>query len=190
MRDGHEPPHKIRKSAEIALLILRVKGWLHNGILNHEVSQMAVVSAFVIICQQVLIEKDNVPSVIRMVDLFSAPPDMPRLPDGSLVPVSMQLYINIRLTPDDDAVHNVSFTLTRPDGSVTQRELLSASAPIPPGGTTQGDRGLNIAGPLGVLPTHFGRHQIGVFVDGERVAIASFFIQQSPSESSQGVALS
>lgn len=139
---------------------------------------MSLVSAFAVVAQQILIERDNVPSIIRMIDLFTATPDIPRLPDGSLPPIQMQLFIYLRFTPDDEEVHHVGFVLQRPDGSETTQPIFAAPASrnvIP-----EGDRGINGVVPLGVNPTQFGKHQIFVLVDEVRVARAAFFILQSP----------
>jgi hypothetical protein len=144
---------------------------------------MSLISAHVIIAQHVLIERDNVPSIIRMIDLFSITPDIPRLPDGTLPLIQMQLFINVRFSGDDDDEHDVGFTLRRPDGSETHRDvtkMAAAKSPYP-----EGDRGLNMAVPLGVNPTHFGKHEVFVTVDGEKVSGTPFLILQMASTSAE-----
>jgi hypothetical protein len=78
---------------------------------------MALVSAFAAVCEKILIERDNVTSLIRMADMFTVMPNVPRLPDGSLPAVPMQLYITLRFTHDDADEHEVSFKLVRPNGN-------------------------------------------------------------------------
>lgn len=141
---------------------------------------MALTSAQVTICQHVLIERDNVPTLVRVVDMFMAPPATAPVPGGASPVMAMTLYITTRFTRDDDGLHSVGFTLTRPDGSVKKTEI--ATQRPNRGALQDADSSINIVAQVGVEPTHFGKHYFTVLVDEKEVAMATFFIVQLPAE--------
>jgi hypothetical protein len=135
---------------------------------------MALVSAFAAVCEKILIERDNVISLIRMADMFTVMPNLPRLPDGSLPALPMQLYIALRFTHDDAGEHEVSFKLIRPNGNEKVHAITKTAAALSV--IPESDRGMNVGIPLGVIPEQMGRHEIVVLVDENPVARTAFFI--------------
>ncbi len=144
---------------------------------------MALVSAFAAVCEKILIERDNVTSLIRMADMFTVMPNVPRLPDGSLPAVPMQLYITLRFTHDDADEHELSFKLVRPNGNEKVQAITKTAASLSV--IPDSDRGMNAGIPLGVIPEQMGRHEIVVLVDGNPVARTAFFIVLLPEIASE-----
>lgn len=72
------------------------------------------------ICEKVLREQDNVPSIIRIVEVFTfdAPP---KLPPGISAAVALPLTIFVALVAGDVVgEHTLSINLTRPNGTSTR----------------------------------------------------------------------
>jgi hypothetical protein len=143
---------------------------------------MAFVSAFAVVCERIMVERDNVPSLIRMVDLFRIPSNAPRLGSGGLLPIPMSIYMMIRISPDDDAAHSASFTVIRPDGSQKPPLELFANQIAAPSIAPDGDRTFNTAALVGVEVTNFGKHRIVLNFDGQPVTETSFFILEMNEE--------
>lgn len=132
---------------------------------------MAVVSAYALVCQQVLNEVDGVPSAIRIVEVFFLPSD-PATVEPPFPPLPMCLFINVRFTGDDNDPHSLFFTLVRPDGS-------SKTIPIDENRVAaskykETDKSIMAIGRIGVEPKELGQHNILVHVDGQEVAKAFF----------------
>lgn len=142
---------------------------------------MAFKSAMAAVCQNVLVERDGVPSLIRIVDLFSVSREIVLPIDGALPPIPMSLYINIKLSCDDADPHTLEFSLERPDGESKTSTVIDKT-PTPPGGIPEADRSIVVAAQLGVEPRQFGLHRFHILFDGEKVTEASFFIKQVVSE--------
>lgn len=148
---------------------------------------MAFVHATATICQNVLVEKDNVASLIRMADVFTIP--MP--PEGqTLPPVQMSLWISIRATADDEANHSLAFELVRPNGQ-TKRFDVFENKPMPHPLGTFATAGLSYKqvvaqGTIGVDPDQLGDHVFQIYFDGDMVAKAFFTLvakrEETPSE--------
>src|SRR5579862_9295719 len=86
---------------------------------------MAFVSATSHICERVLLERDNIPTLVRLVDVFYVPEDGPQMQDGARLPIGLTLYAQITVTPDDNEEHKATIRITRPDGSEKTVELPS-----------------------------------------------------------------
>jgi hypothetical protein len=147
---------------------------------------MALVSAFAFLCQQVLTEKDNVNSAIRIVEIFSVTNALPVDEEGKFVaPLPMCLYVNIRLTADDDDPHSISYTLVRPDGEsrdhpVVQNQIASPSR------YPSVDRMFVVIGQIAVEVKQLGNHQIKIQLDGQEVARTFFTVVHNLEEPLRG----
>jgi hypothetical protein len=142
---------------------------------------MALKSATSAVCQNILVERDGVPSLIRVVDIFTVPAALPSV-HGNVLPIPMSLYINIKVSNDDEELHTVAFSLERPDGkSVIQTVTESAAAPV--GSFPEADRSIVVAAQVGVEPMQVGVHRFHILFDGIEVSSASFLIKQAASES-------
>ena len=136
---------------------------------------MALVSAFALMCQSVLVEKDDITSVIRAAEIFLVPPQALASPEST--PVSMALYIHIRLSNDDEGPHSVDFHLLRPDGSINSSNHALKDIPSPPARIPEGHRIIVLAGNLGVVASQMGNHAFVVKLDDVEVARAHFTLQ-------------
>ena len=142
---------------------------------------MAFVSAIAVTCQQLLIERDGVSSIIRMVEWFGIPPNTPLFADGKRPPIVLTLFISIRLTSDDEDPHSISFELERPNGDLKRQEVMPERILAPPN-VPGGDRVINVSAQLAVEVIQFGKHVFHVLLDGVQVAMTAFFILESPPE--------
>ena len=143
---------------------------------------MAFVSAVAITCQHVLIERDGVSSIIRMVEWFSVHPTTPVLADGKRPPVVMTLFISVRLTNDDEDCHSISFELERPNGDLKREEVMPERV-LAPSNIPGADRVINVSAQIGVEVIQFGKHIFHILLDGVRVAKTQVFILESLPES-------
>lgn len=72
------------------------------------------------ICEKVLRENDDVPSLIRIVEVFTLEPP-PKLPPGISASVTLPLTIFVALVAGDVVgEHTLSINLTRPNGTTTR----------------------------------------------------------------------
>lgn len=140
---------------------------------------MACISASVVTAQSALTEKDNVISLIRLVDTFLLP-TLAAEQMANLPRVAMTMYINIIMTSDDSGEHSISFTLTRPDGESKTHILLEHQI-APPAKFGGKYRSMALVGPLGIEPKQFGLHRIDILLDEACVA-STFFTLVSVSE--------
>ena len=118
---------------------------------------MAFVSAFAFVCQNILTEKDDVSTAVRIVEVFFVPKEA--LDEANKFPaVGMSLYVHVRFSHDDEDEHEVAFILTRPSGDAKRQVLVSKWRGINPKfpGT---DKTINAAGVIGVEPRELGRHE-------------------------------
>lgn len=135
---------------------------------------MALLSANILVCERILVEKDQVPTLVRVVDLFFVSPETPKSPDGKLPPMAMSLYASVVLTADDDDEHEVSIDLVRPDGSISP--INTTKQKTAPSRLEHTHRTMLFAVQVGVNPTHHGDHEVRLTFDGEKAASAWFAI--------------
>ena len=88
---------------------------------------MALVGAVAVICEKILLEKDGVTTLVRVVDVFTVPEN---------ASVDLSLWTQIRITSDDDAKHSLDLELVRPDGerqrsAVFKDTVLAAASNYP-----------------------------------------------------------
>jgi hypothetical protein len=140
---------------------------------------MAFVSANAVVCEKSLTEKDNVVTLVRVVDAFFIPPAMVGKPESP--PVILTVYINIRTTSDDEDPHTVVLDLVRPDGETTPIPI-STGAIVLKGKYSGIHRSMNATGQIGVFPKQTGEHYFAAKFDGEEVARVYFTLLPHETE--------
>jgi hypothetical protein len=140
---------------------------------------MAFVSAYAVVCEKSLTEKDNVVTLVRVVEVFFIPPEMVGKPDSP--PVLMTVYLNIRVTHDDEDPHTVALDLVRPDGETVPIPI-SGDAIVLKGKYPGLHRSMNATGHVGVFPKQAGEHYFAVNFDGKEVARVYFTLLPHETE--------
>jgi len=138
-----------------------------------------VTSASFFICERVLIEKDDINSAIRIVELFNLPagPPPPGMPPLDQVAVWMTVVGILKFDSWDAESHTLQVQLVRPDGesvfagppSVFEIATPSAAPNFPPG--------INFLSTTGVFARQMGLHYFVLFFDGIEVARAPFALR-------------
>lgn len=136
-------------------------------------------SSYVLLCQRLLQEKDEVFSAIRMIDVLFTD-IMTELPiEKQTVPLSF--LAGVKGHVGDASKHQIQIDLVRPDGESTKLgeandiSFVSTRYPDSPGG-------FNIVGEIGVVPKQLGVHFIVLSVDGEEAARAPFTLHPRKPE--------
>ncbi len=137
-------------------------------------------SATLLICDRLIEEKDDVFTLVRLIDYFrvSVKPDFPIEQQV----VKLRAFINLKTTPEDNSQHTILLRVIRPDGATgvavpeTPVEL-KTKVPATP-------LGINLGVQLDVVPRIMGTHYLVLVVDGKDAAWAQFTLQsrQDPSE--------
>lgn len=144
---------------------------------------MAFVHATVIVCQQVLLEKDEVASAIRMAEVYLIPKQVFDQPE--LMPVPINLFISARVTEDDEETHAFTLTIERPSGAMKENPLTSVIV-----GTARFPglhRSLNMVGHVAVTASERGNHIAIVKMDGSEIARAYFTLLEQPESEAAGL---
>jgi hypothetical protein len=137
-----------------------------------------LLSANLLICEKTLDEKDDVISVIRMVDVFYLRIDEAEPPEKQ--GVAFRIFIQIKFDPQDTTEHAVELKIMRPDGEVQQ---IGASAKITAGSTIPGlPGGANLIAPIVVLARQWGLHFVILEVDGSELRRIPFTLLQRQEE--------
>lgn len=138
-------------------------------------------SAFLLICQHLLEEKDGAFSAIRIVDLFFF--ERPAGVSIEQQAVLLHVFGSLKVPPSDEAEHIIQLNLIRPDGEVAT--LLGPKGFVFGGKFDDVPRGLNINAQIGVVPRQVGTHHIALLFDEQEVARAPFTLrEQQPAEKS------
>jgi len=120
-----------------------------------------LISSLVLTCERVLIEQDQVLSVIRIVDVFFVQPEIPV--DEQVVLIN--LFISTKFSPGSEADHTFQALLLRPSGELTligeprTARIDSSRYPDFPGG-------FNAITQFPVAARELGTHYIIAQVDG------------------------
>lgn len=135
MPSNHKPPKKIPNKPRLAAAVL---------------------------CERVLIEKDDVASVIRLVDTFYV--TIPKeLPEGANPVISLTVFLSFKRSDEPDTgTHQAKMKIQPPTGPI-QDLPLEMNFFFKPGDVAGSN--MIIAIQLGVK--EFGRFRLDVFVDGE-----------------------
>jgi hypothetical protein len=150
-----------------------------------------LISATAFICERTLIEKDDVMSAIRLVDLFYVTEF--QIQEGKPVPpqpipgrsigqafVSMFLVIILKAQPGDQSSHSLILRITNPAGEeknvddVPVQANFTSKLPDVSGGFT-------LVAQLNVQPKLMGSYNVRVLLDGEEVCRAPFSILKHPT---------
>jgi hypothetical protein len=142
---------------------------------------MAVKFPFVsgFLCERVMTEKDDIPSAIRMVDLFYVPDG---LPEGT--GIQFWAFVMLKIVPVPEVKAKVSISIVNSKG-----ERQSLPPPTPDGmielSPFQGDRsvpgGITLILQFNVIPKNLGTCYVEVDVDGENAIRIPFTLRRSPS---------
>lgn len=140
----------------------------------------SLISAQLILCEKVLVEKDNVHSVVRKVDLFY----VSALPSGQddQVLAKMSVLASARFQNMDNSEYNLSFGVLYPNGqraslpsqTVKLKDLDLKFKDLP--------KGVDVTLELAVPVNQIGMHWMQFLVDDEEVARTWFWILSRDSE--------
>lgn len=131
-----------------------------------------VVSA--VLCEKVLQEKDNVISIIRIIDTLTTEKPIP--PDTT-TPMLLTLFVSLR-SGSASGEHRATMEVRRPSGLVKKVETeWTAQLPSDPLGL------VNFVIALPVIPNEVGVYTVDVLWDGEPIASVPFKLLQ-PLDSS------
>lgn len=137
-----------------------------------------IISAAVLICEKILVEKDEVPSAIRLADTFYFRKN-PERPEETPV-VIVNGYFMVRFLPDAPMEHSLELRLVRPDGenqtfggpNDVRAEVRIPDTPI----------GFNAPFGFGLRARDPGIYYIAALLDGAEVAKAGFSLIEAPFE--------
>jgi hypothetical protein len=130
---------------------------------------MALVNALVIICEKVLRETDEVHTLVRVVDLFT-------IPDDPKAAVQLALWVQIKLTADDEHKHSLSLVLVRPTGEREETVVTKETVLAPSLTPNLPHRILMAQGNMTVGMLVPGLYTYDVLFDGEVVAKTHFVV--------------
>jgi hypothetical protein len=118
--------------------------------------------AAAVLCERVLLEKDDVASVIRLVDTFYV--TVPKeLPAGANAAIPLTLLLSFKRSDEPDTnIHQAKLKMQPPTGPI-QDLPLDITFFFKPGDVASSNMIINIM--FGVK--EFGRFRLDVFVDGE-----------------------
>lgn len=130
------------------------------------------ISASILLCERVLVERDDVMSIIRVADAFYFQRDI-KAPSQEYPAVVVSVFFIARFTPDAPSTCQIGLRLTRPDGEskvIREAEVevsLQSRLPNTP-------IGFNLAIPLPIAARQDGIHYITGLINGVEVARAGF----------------
>jgi len=143
-----------------------------------------LVNAFVLTCEKVLFEKDDVISLIRLVDVFYAPRGkvQPTNTVENCPAIGMAVVAAVKFDPTaaDGTKHQFSLKLVRPSGE--EKDILQGPAefelttspkhPMAPVGFN------GLFSPVMVVPKQLGQHRLIAFIDGQEVCQTIFTLAE------------
>jgi hypothetical protein len=137
---------------------------------------MALVGAVAVICEKILLERDGVTTLVRVVDVFTVPEN---------ASVDLSLWTQIRITADDDAKHSLDLELVRPDGerqrsAVFKDTVLAAASNYP----NSPHRIATAQGKMLVARATPGLYAFEVLFDGNVIA-KTYFVVNATQEPTQ-----
>jgi hypothetical protein len=134
--------------------------------------------AAAILCERVLLEKDEVLSVIRLIDTFYV--HVPKeLPEGANPIIQLTTLLSFKRGDEpDDSTHQVKLKIQAPSGPVKDLPVM-VDFFFKPGEIASANLILNIG--LGIK--EFGRFRLDVFVDDEGpIAQIPFMLLEQPEQ--------
>jgi len=139
---------------------------------------LKILSTSALICERFLVEKDDVFSAIRIIDLFYVPQDSPEY-------AAMQVNVLVVVKTSNDGEASLRIKLIDPSGNVEtlagppERIVVKSKFPgtLIPTGTT-------IALHLNISPKTLGTYYLNVELDGQQVANVPFTLQRSSEKHS------
>ncbi|HTX38633.1 MAG TPA: hypothetical protein VME43_26590 [Bryobacteraceae bacterium] len=137
-----------------------------------------IISATVLICEKILVEKDEVPSAIRLADTFCFRKNPERPEETPIVLVNG--FFMIRFVPNAPIEHSLELRLVRPDGETqtiggpndARAEVRTPDTPI----------GFNAPFGFGLRAREPGIYYVTALLDGAEVAKAGFSLIEAPFE--------
>jgi hypothetical protein len=138
---------------------------------------MAFVHANALICEKVLVEKDEVASLVRVADVFLVDP---RFVGNSGSGIPMYLWVQIRITQDDNEGHSLAFELVRPSGDKKYNKIADNQRV---GSTLLFEtthKNFVAQGLVMVEPKEFGEHAFLIYFDDNVVTKVFFTLIAKP----------
>jgi hypothetical protein len=143
-----------------------------------------LISTSLLVCENILVEKDQVTSAIRIVDIFYVPP-LPLLPPGILmspeikenfVPIIQAWgFVQIRANANHHGEHDLEFRTINTVGEM----LTIATARARFDSTVEGaTTGITASAQLNIGVKRFGTCFLCVYLDGEEIARTPFTVTQ------------
>jgi hypothetical protein len=126
------------------------------------------------ICEKVLIEPDNVASLIRIVDTLTLPD---RLPPDTLIAPILILFVSLK-SGDVVGEHEVGLQLNSPDGKASPRRKW----PVVFSG---GEHGANLKFEFGLQPPQVGLYWFDVLWDEDVLTRVPFRLKSTGEPSAQ-----
>jgi hypothetical protein len=131
----------------------------------------SIIGAFVLVAEKVLVEADGVPSIIRIIDVFSFQRN-PGIPVESQ-PIFMYVIASVRFEETEPSEHVLQLQLVRPSGEtkpIGDPHQLKSEPKVT--GVVGIPSGFNFISIIGVIPTETGVHYIVLFMDGREITRA------------------
>lgn len=144
---------------------------------------MALVNAVAIICEKVLREPDEVTTLVRVVDLFTIPSDPKAV-------IQLALWIQIKITADDDSKHSLSLEFVRPNGERENTPVITDTVLSPSLTPNLPHRILMAQGNMTVGSLVPGLYAYEVLFDGRVVAKTQFVVIAATPEETPDAQLS
>ena len=130
----------------------------------------SLIAANLLVCEKVLEEKDNVPSLIRVSDGFMIPKG------NELAALEFNVFANFSFEPSDQGPHRIRFGLLKPDGS---SDLIGPETPTPDeshrdAAIVNGPRAFSTFIRLSLLANLEGVYWVTLVIDGEEATRIHF----------------
>jgi hypothetical protein len=131
-----------------------------------------LLTSHILICEHVLNEKDDVFSVIRLVDLFTI---RQPLPEQEKAGVQISALVQLKSQIGDNQPHSFRLDLVRPNGETTL--LMENPSVVIESKASNAPGGANLIVNIGVLLKQMGTHYFTLMVDGEEACRAPFTLR-------------
>ena len=144
-------------------------------------SHSNLISASVLVCENVLVESDGGMSIIRLADIFFVPiaPDIP----VDRQTVMMRVLVVCKFKYGDNSEHTVELQLIRPDGATAlmgQAHKGTGMSDIAKSAKAPG--GFNVVVQTGIIPKQMGTHYVVALLDGKEVARTPFTLVERKAQ--------
>jgi hypothetical protein len=150
-----------------------------------------LISASLLVCEKILIEKDQVTSAIRIVDIFYVPP-LPPIPEGIVMSEEMKGqyvpviqawgFVQIRANAGHYSEHDLEFRTINTIGEMLTIATAKARFDSHVEGATTG---ITASAQLNIGVKRLGTCFVCVYLDGEEVARTPFTLTRPKADVGQ-----